>query len=404
MIKILYISIGNEILMGKTVNTNETFIGEHLFSAGFHLDKSVTIGDDKKAITDTLSYAWENYDVTIITGGLGPTHDDITKAAVASFFNKKMHFHEDIWNDIKAWYDKLDKTPPDIVKTQAEIPEDFISIKNANGTAPGLHYIDNDKHIFVLPGVPKEMKPMITEYVVPALKEKFASESLNQCTIRTFGLFESELFSTLKDIEETNTTRIAFLPKAGMVDIRLFGVSKDEIEALRKQIENKIDPKYIYGYDDETLVQVFHKEMMASGKTVSAAESCTGGLIQSMITDNAGSSDYFLGGVVSYSNQAKMKLLGVEQTTLERWGAVSEQTVKEMVVGTIKLFSSDYAIAVSGIAGPGGGTEEKPVGLVYIGTFGKGGLKITENHFHSSRTDVKEQTANRAIYQILTNE
>ncbi len=403
MINILYISIGNELLMGKTVNTNEAFIGRELFAAGFHLDRSITIGDDEATIRHTVSDALKGNDVIILTGGLGPTHDDITKETIASIFSKKLQFDETVWNTIETRYREAGKVPPEIVRTQAEVPEDFIAINNEDGTAPGLYHNIGTQLLFVLPGVPREMRPMIKNHGIPILKEHFSTEPLYQKTIRTFGLYESEIFEKLHDIKETDVTKIAFLPKAGMVDIRLFGTDKKEIKKFRERIEAKIDPVHIYGYDDESLVEVFHNAMMKNGKTLSAAESCTGGLIQSMITDNAGSSDYFLGGVVSYSNEAKMNLLGVNASTLDKWGAVSEQTVKEMVLGAKKLFRSDYAIAVSGIAGPGGGTEDKPVGLVYIGTFGNEGLTITKNNFRGSRTQIKIQTVNTALNQLISH-
>ena len=400
MAKIIYVAIGNEILLGKTINTNESFIGTRLTSAGIPLESSITIKDDKEKILKTFEGCWEHYDVVIVTGGLGPTHDDVTKYAICDFFNKKLHFDSSVWEAIQKMYEMKDIPIPEIVKTQAEIPQEFTPLPNKKGTAPGLYYSANNKHFFALPGVPSEMKSMFVEHVIPILKGTFQTHPFFQKTIRTIGIPESVLYTGTQNVQETAQTKIAFLPKPGMVDIRVSGTSEQEIKEIINRLLENIHPKNIYGFDDDTIVELFHKKMIASGKTVSAAESCTGGLIQSLITDNAGSSEYFLGGVVSYSNEAKMKLLGVKESTLENFGAVSEETVREMVLGVQKLMGSDYAIAVSGIAGPDGGTEDKPVGLVYIGTLGKSGLVITKNNFSGTRTEIKMKTALTALRQL----
>jgi len=400
MAKIIYVAIGNEILMGKTINTNENFIGEKLSTAGMPLETSVTIKDDKKMIVDTIGQCWENFDVIIVSGGLGPTHDDVTKDAMCEFFKKELVFDPQTWSNIQKIYAAKNFPIPEIVKSQAEIPQGFTPLPNKNGTAPGLDYSENNRHFFALPGVPAEMRSIFVEHVMPILQKNISCHPIYQKTIRTIGIPESILFTQTKNVHETAETNIAFLPKSGLVDIRVYGTSEQEIEENITKFLEIIPSKNIYGFDEETIEGNFHKIMMSSGKTVSAAESCTGGLIESLITDNPGSSEYFLGGVVSYSNEAKMRLLGVKAFTLEKHGAVSEETVNEMVVGVQKLIGSDYAIAVSGIAGPDGGTAEKPVGLVYIGTLGRSGLIITKNNFSGTRIEVKMKTARAALFQL----
>ncbi len=400
MAKIIYVAIGNEILIGKTINTNESFIGEHLSTAGLPLETSLTIKDENKMILETIGKCWDNFDVVIMSGGLGPTHDDVTKYAIAEFFKKELIFNNSTWADIKKMYKVKNVPIPEIVRTQSEIPQGFTPLPNKIGTAPGLYYSENNKHFFALPGVPSEMKSIFISYVMPNLLKNIIRHPIYQKTIRTIGIPESILFTKTKNVQETAETNIAFLPKSGKVDIRVYGTSKHEIEKLTQKFIEIIPSQNIYGFDDETIEGNFHKKMLSSGKTVSAAESCTGGLIQSLITDNAGSSEYFLGGVVSYSNEAKMRLLHVLASTLEKFGAVSEETVREMVCGVQKFMGSDYAIAVSGIAGPDGGTTEKPVGLVYIATIGKSGLIITKNNFFGSRIEVKNKTAVTALKQL----
>lgn len=400
MTKIVYISIGNEILIGKTVNTNEAFIGSQLADIGMPLEKTITIKDERETILNLLKSCWEKYDIIIVTGGLGPTHDDVTKSAICKFFKKELVFKNSVWNDIKKLYNEENQTIPEIVKTQAEIPEGFIALANKRGTAPGLYYSSNNKKIFVLPGVPAEMKHLFIENIIPMIKKQYHTTPLFQKTIRTIGIPESLLYTKTEEIKESEHTKIAFLPKPGMVDIRVYGFMEKEVNMFINHLQNKIPEENIYGFDDENIVSIFHKKMLDSRKTISAAESCTGGLIQNLITNNAGSSEYFLGGIVCYSNDAKMRLLKVQRSTIQKFGAVSRETVKEMVVGVQNLMESDYAIAVSGIAGPGGGLKEKPVGLVYIGVIGKSGLDITKNNFSGNRLAVKKKTAFTALHQL----
>jgi nicotinamide-nucleotide amidase len=402
MVNISLITIGNEILLGRTVNTNLAFIGMQLSNNGFGLSHEVTIPDDKRAILTTLDGMWTKSDVVITSGGLGPTRDDITKKSIAEFFQASLKFREDVWADIKLLYKGKDKPIPEIVRTQAEVPRGFNIIRNRFGTAPGLHFQDNEKNFFALPGVPYEMKPMVTEYILPVLKEHYDSEEFYCKTIRTIGILEAEISKRVQDIEPSANTNIAFLPQLGKVDIRVYGDNKDEFQKTVHTIEERLN-EYIYGYDEDTIAGLCHEKLFGTGKKLAIAESCTGGLIQNLFTDNSGSSNYFAGGVVSYSNDGKRKLLGVKESTLKNFGAVSEEAVQEMLKGVRSLFDVDYAIAVSGIAGPTGGTKEKPVGLVYIGVNIEGELLVERFNFSGDRLQVKQQSAENAIYLLLRN-
>lgn len=400
MIKITLITIGNEILLGKTVNTNLAFIGTQLSNNGFVLTRELTIPDDQPSIISTLNELWAKSDTVITTGGLGPTRDDITKKSIAEFFQTHLEFREDVWNDIKLLYRRKNKPIPEIVKTQAQVPQGFNVIRNSVGTAPGMHFQTEEKNFFALPGVPYEMKPMVTEYILPFLRKKYGPKEFYCKTIRTIGILEAEISQLLDDIKSTPNTNIAFLPKLGLVDIRIYGNKKDEFQKIISKIKERLS-EHIYGYDDDTVVGLCHEKLMHSGKKLAVAESCTGGLIQNLFTNNQGSSNYLEGGVVSYSNDAKMKLLGVKESTLRKFGAVSKETVKEMLEGVRALFDVDYAIAVSGIAGPTGGTREKPVGLVYIGVNIEGKLLVKRFNFSGDRLQIKKQSAENAIYLLL---
>jgi nicotinamide-nucleotide amidase len=400
MLKISLITIGNEILLGKTINTNLAFIGGELAKIGLPLFQSVTIKDESQVILKTLDALWQTSDIVITTGGLGPTKDDVTKKSIAKFFHKELTFRNEIWDDIKKLYVRKNMRIPPVVRTQAEVPNGFLTIKNRYGTAPGLHFQEDSKNFFALPGVPLEMKPMVKDCIIPFLKKNFQTESFYLKTIRTIGILEAEISERLKDISETKDTKIAFLPQLGMVDIRVYGTNLKEFNSIVSQIKEKIG-EFIYGYDDDNIVELCHKKLIETEKSLAVAESCTGGLIQNLFTNHSGSSKYLHGGIVSYSNKAKTDLLNVKAETLQKFGAVSAETVKEMLIGVRGRFKSDYAIAVSGIAGPTGGTPEKPVGLVFIGANIEGNLIIRRFNFSGSREQIKEKAAINAIYLLL---
>ncbi len=402
MIKISLITIGNEILLGKTINTNLGFIGNELTKIGLQLNRSVTIKDECGIILDTLKDLWCKSDIVISTGGLGPTNDDVTKKSVAKYFGKKLEFNENIWLDIQKLYEKKSKTIPQIVKTQAEVPAGFKTIKNKYGTAPGLHFQDSNKNFFAFPGVPSEMKEMVKGYLIPFLEMTFQIKLFYIKTIRTIGILEAEISEKLRNIKYTQNISIAYLPQPGMVDIRVYGTDLNEFNTIINLIEDSIGG-FIYGYDEDSIIELCHNKLINQKKTLAVAESCTGGLVQDMFTNNSGSSKYLLGGIVSYSNKAKMVLLNVRNNTLKDFGAVSEQTVKEMLQGVREKFKSNYAIAVSGIAGPTGGSPEKPVGLVFVGVNIGGKIIIQRYNFSGTRKQIKEKSAIHSIYLLLKN-
>ncbi len=400
MTKISLITIGNEVLLGKTVNTNLSFIGERLSLLGLPLMRSATIRDNEQDIWHTLNKMWSENDVLITTGGLGPTIDDVTKKTIARFFHKDVIFQEEIWQKIQSLFKQRNLVVPEINRSQAMVPRDFQTIDNDYGTAPGLHYQIEDKNFFALPGVPSEMKPMMTNYIIPFLKKYYPTRPFYQKTIRTFGITESALSEKLSDVKMENDIEIAFLPQLGKVDIRVYGFNQQNFQETISSITKRISD-YIYGHNNETILLLLHNKLLSSKLTLSIAESCTGGLIQSQVTSNPGSSNYFLGGLVSYSNEVKMNLLKLRENTLKRYGAVSRETAFEMVKNVQQLFSSDLAIAVTGIAGPGGGTREKPIGLVYVGVNIKGEISVKEFHFSGSRVQIQKKTAENALYLLL---
>lgn len=370
------ISIGDEILIGQIVNTNAAFIGEKLYSIGIQVMRIVTIGDERQALLNELEDSKKNFDVTIITGGLGPTHDDLTKKILVDYFNDELVTDEKVLNHVKSIFKNRNVKMPDVNYEQALIPKKSEVIWNENGTAPGIWFDDSDKIFVALPGVPYEMKAMLSAFVLPALKEKFEKKidyNLKSRTVLTAGIGESSLAELIGDVKNIpDISKLAFLPSLLGVKLRIDVVGKNSAEAEKKikNIENSLRNKignYIFGYDDDLLECTVGEILRENNKTLSVAESCTGGMLASKITDVSGSSDYFLGGVCTYSNESKINILNVKRETIENFGAVSEETALEMARNVRKKFGSSIGVSITGIAGPSGGSDAKPVGLVWIG-------------------------------------
>ncbi len=366
------ISIGDELLIGQVVNTNASWMATELNLSGFNVNKISTISDKKQAIIQSIDEAFASSDIILITGGLGPTNDDITKYTLCEYFDSKLIFNEESYENINRLFATRGFVITELNRKQAEVPDKCKVIINKNGTAPGMWFQKDGKVLVSMPGVPFEMKAMMSESVIPELTKNNKSKIVHH-TILTTGAGESFLADLIKDWEAELPEHInlAYLPQAGIVRLRLsaYGFDKNKLEeeiALYHQKLNKLIPDLIFGYDDDTLQSVIGKILKAKSKTLATAESCTGGYIAHLITSIAGSSDYFKGSVVSYANEIKTDVLGVKQDTLINYGAVSKQTVAEMAFGAIALLKTDYAIAISGIAGPDGGTNEKPVGTVWI--------------------------------------
>ena len=396
------ITVGTEILLGDIVNTNSQFLAKELASLGIDVYYQSTVGDNESRLMDTLNESLDRSDIIITTGGLGPTNDDITKEVAAKCFNQELVFYDDIWKDIKQYFEKIGVEPTENNKKQAYFPKDCIILNNSNGTAPGAILKKENKIIIVLPGPPKEMIPMFNNELKKHL-ENLTDYKLISKTLRFFGIGESELEDKLIDIinNQTNPT-IAPYAKEGEVTLRITAKSytKDESDNLIDEVENKIKTvvgKYLYGYGETTLEETVAKLLVEKNLTIAVSESCTGGMVSSTLIDYPGISQVFMEGCVTYSNEAKMSRLGVKKETLDSFGAVSTETAIEMAKGVAMNLKTNVGLSTTGIAGPGGGTTEKPVGLVYIGLYINGKIKVKKLNLAGSREKIRVKATKEAL-------
>ena len=386
------ITIGDEILIGQIIDSNSAWIAQQLKELGIKIYQITSISDSPNHIKQALTTAEEHADIIIITGGLGPTKDDLTKETLAEYFNTKLVFRNEVFEKNKALLGKRNIKMNELNTKQAELPENCIILNNTNGTAQGMLFEKNNKTIISLPGVPFEMKKIITEEFIPFIQKKYKTTSLYHKTVMTQGVPESELSMKIEEWENNlpKNIKLAYLPKPGIVRLRLTGTSNNK-ENIAKQIDieieklKKIIPDSIFGYNDINLEEVIKNIFTEKNKTLATAESCTGGNIAQLLTSISGSSMYFKGGIVAYSNEIKNKILNVNKSSLDNYGAVSKQVVEEMAVGVIQKFDTDYSIAVSGIAGPTGGTPEKPVGTTWIAIANKTSVDSYEFRFGEHR-------------------
>jgi nicotinamide-nucleotide amidase len=371
--KAIIINIGDELLIGQVTNFNASWMAEQLNSIGVDVIRINVISDTEAEIMNALKDAELVADVVLITGGLGPTNDDITKETLCKYFNTRLIFDENIFNDIAGFFKQRGFAVTETNRKQSEVPEGCIVIRNPQGTAPGL-WLEKDEKIFVaMPGVPYEMKSIMTDSIIPMIEKRLTGNTIVHKTILTQGVGESFLADKIAGWENNLPIhiRLAYLPSPGIVKLRLTARGKNK-KSLNKEIEEQVQKLHeiisenIYGYDPETIEQIIGKLLTVKRKTLATAESCTGGYIAHCITKIPGSSVYFKGSMIAYSNEIKENFLDIPMETLISHGAVSEQTVKEMAENIRRKFNVDYSIAVSGIAGPDGGTPEKPVGLVWI--------------------------------------
>jgi nicotinamide-nucleotide amidase len=367
------ITIGDELLIGQTIDTNSAWIGSQLSMAGFDIQRKTSIHDNRSDILKALSEAAGKADVIIITGGLGPTSDDITRQTLCEFFGTKLVLNREVLEMIEKMMLRRKIPMNENNRKQAEVPEACKVLKNRAGTAPGL-WFEKDRSIFIsMPGVPYEMKTIMADHVLPRLMKRFRSQAIIHKNIMTYGAPEARLAEMLKEFEAAlpENIRLAYLPSFGVIKLRLTGTGKDR-EILKKQVEEQVRnlssviPDLIFSEKEDTFESVLGLLLLERKETMCTAESCTGGNIAHMITTIPGSSYYFKGSVVAYSNAVKEKLLGVEGKIIEEEGAVSEPVVRAMAEGARRLLNTDYALATSGIAGPEGGTDEKPVGTLWI--------------------------------------
>ena len=366
------ITIGDELLIGQTLNTNAAWIGQELSNQGIRIYRSITIRDERKDILDVVDDYMNEADLVIVTGGLGPTKDDITKETLCDYFETTLELNDRVLNRIKKYFEARGKEMLPSNIQQAELPKGAIILDNNHGTASGMWFEKGGKVLVSIPGVPYEMKAIMNEEVLPRSKAKFGVTGNYHQTLMTQGVGESFLADQIKDWEDRiygDDLFLAYLPSPGIVKLRLTSkngaTDAKKIENYFHELREKL-PKYAYGMNGETIFEVVGGLLRKRGKTLGTIESCTGGGIANAFIQKSGSSDFFQGGLVTYSNELKVKLASVESETLDTYGAVSEETVKEMALGGMKNLNVDYSIAVSGVAGPDGGTEEKPVGTLWI--------------------------------------
>ncbi len=392
------IIIGDEILSGRTQDTNSFYLAKRLNELGIHI---VTIGDNKETIELTIRSTLEKSDLIFISGGLGPTPDDKTMISVAKVLKRRTVFDENILIKVEAYFKKQNRQIPELASKQALIPQGAITLDNPVGQAPGLILQNGKKTLILLPGVSLELVKIFETGVVPYLHDNFLFKPEITLLIRTTNIPEMEIVSTINNVlRKYHTIKTAYLPSMLGVDIRINQIQdKKTYQALEKELRVLLKP-YIYGYGNETIEENTGKLLRKKQLTLATAESCTGGLISDRFTNIAGSSEYFIGGVVAYSNKIKKLAVNVQDETLKKFGAVSKETVVEMAKGIRDKFSTDIGLSVSGIAGPGGATREKPVGLVFIGLATKKGTKYEIHNFTGDRRMIKEKSA-MATFDLL---
>ncbi len=367
------ITIGDEILYGQITDTNAQWISKELDAIGIKVTQRLTIGDVKEEILSTLKYSEKRADIVLITGGLGPTEDDLTKPCLAEYFGVETKLNEDALTHLIALFKRFEFELTPINKLQAYLPGNCIMLPNELGTAPGMWFFENNTIFASMPGVPFEMKGLMENSILPKLKEQFDLPVIYHKVVRTIGIGESWLADKIKPWTDALPTPIslAFLPSLKEVKLRLT-TSGNDLEELQKAVDVQIGKlkqyagKYIYGYDSDTIQSAVGKLLNTKNETISTAESCTGGYLAHLITSVPGSSAYYKGSVISYTEEIKQEELGVKSSTLKDYGVVSEQTAIEMAEGIRNKFGTTYGLATTGVAGPDGGTEEKPVGTVWI--------------------------------------
>jgi nicotinamide-nucleotide amidase len=398
------ITIGDELLIGQVIDTNSAWIAQELNKTGIWLRRRVSVGDNKEEIIRALDEESRDTPIILITGGLGPTADDITKPVLCEYFGASLVINGEALANVKAIFEKLNHPLIERNLKQAEVPDKCTVIPNKRGTAPGMWFEKEGKIFVSMPGVPHEMKGMMTDYVIPHLQQYFTFPFIDHRTLLTFGIGESFLAETIKGWESQlpDHLKLAYLPNYGMVRLRITGSDSNSSrlqETLNSQFGKlkTLVAEWLVAAEDTTLSQVIGKMLQQGKQTLSTAESCTGGYIAHLITSVAGSSAWYKGSVVSYANEAKENILGVQRSTLVSAGAVSEDTVKEMVRGVIAKMNTDYAVATSGIMGPDGGTAQKPVGTVWIAAGSRNNIITAQFNFRHNRARNIEMTAYYAL-------
>lgn len=401
------ITIGTELLLGFTVDTNSAFMGRVLAEAGVRIARRTSVRDEPDAIRAAVREALGRVPVVITTGGLGPTRDDMTKKVVAELFDAPLEFQEQIWEELKAKWARIGRVIPDTNRCQAEVPRGATVLPNKRGTAPGLWLSGPIGELVMLPGVPSEMKGLLVEEVVPRLGARSGGRAITSLVLRTTGIPESTLAQRLSQVEDgLAPLTLAYLPSLDGVDLRLTAwdmTSADArplLEAAADRIR-AITKDHCYGEGDRDLAAVVIDELRRRKLTLAVAESCTGGLVGARITDVPGASDVFLGGTIAYHNDLKIGELAVEPKTIEHEGAVSDGVARAMAAGVAARTGADVAVAVTGVAGPGGGSEEKPVGTVWFGFSVCGTTDTHRLGLPGTRADIRGRAAQFALHGVL---
>ncbi len=404
--KACIVTIGDEILIGQIIDSNSVWLSQQLTNLGIDVVRMMSISDDDPAISSALDECLAISDIVLLTGGLGPTKDDITKKSLAQYFKRNMVFDQELFDKICAYFNKLGIPVTELHRQQCYMPSDIVTLKNNMGTAPGMLFKEGSQWIVSMPGVPYEMKHIFSEALLPELKENIPSlDSIYYRTIRTAGVGETRLVELVSDIidELPRQISLAYLPSLGHVKLRLTtkeaNAYSNQLDGFVDRISERLGIK-VYGYDNIILEEALKRDFEKTGLSLATAESCTGGFLAHRITSISGSSSYFLGSIVSYSNDMKKNLLGVKAQTLKVHGAVSEETVLEMLDGVLKATGAAIGVSVSGIAGPGGGSVEKPVGTIWLAWGNKEKKKTRKLQLSKDRLKNIEYTSVAAMNSL----
>ena len=398
------ITIGDEILIGQIVDTNAAYIAQRLNSAGFVVSERSSVGDRAEQIVRAIEQSMQRSDVVITTGGLGPTKDDITKTTLATLFGGGMHVDRRVEEHVRTMLAARNIEFNELNRSQAMVPDSCEVLFNAHGTAPGMWFERDGKVVISLPGVPFEMRHLMEDEVLPRLKSRFALRQIVHRTMITSGIAESMLAARIAEWEDAlpEHLHLAYLPSPNIVRLRLSAYEVDG-EAVAQEIEERfrileeLIADHVVGYEGATVQEQVHRLLVESGKTLAVAESCTGGSIAAKFTAMAGASAYFLCGVTAYANEAKRDILGVDASLIELYGAVSEQVARAMAEGVRRISGADYAVATTGIAGPAGGTAEKPVGTVWFAVSSERGTVAMMRNSGTDRGQIIDRATAYAI-------
>jgi len=401
------ITIGDELLIGQVIDTNSAWMGQKLNEIGIKVHQITSVSDNEQHILSALKEAKDRADIILITGGLGPTKDDITKFALCKFFKSNLRFDEDVFVQVEKLFQARGRTVTEVNRKQAEVPEKCDVIYNTQGTAPGMWFDVKGKIFVSMPGVPYEMKAMMEAAVLPKLKKLFSGGAIVHKTICFQGIGESFLSDMIEkwELALPSNVKLAYLPSAGVLRLRLTATGNNEGE-LKEQIKQEVKKLYelagefIFGEDDDSLEKVTARLLTEKKFTISTAESCTGGYIAHRITTVPGSSAYYMGSVVAYDNSIKENFLDINHSLIEKYGAVSEEVVIEMSNAVKSKFKTDFAIACSGIAGPSGGSETKPVGTVFLAIAHPGGVFAKKLQLGSERERIIREIALHALNNL----